>query len=96
MVQCTKCGTENEEGAKFCSNYGSSFTGMEYREKHPRMSASRALAILGFFIGVIMTIWGFANIYVWHFEIWNWVILAFGLLLVLSATSGLKRNLWTD
>ncbi len=74
MTHCTKCGTKNEDGAKFCVNCGASLYPKTTREKRDDscFGEKRAEdecfglphggAIAGIIIGMIIVLYGFTTL----------------------------------
>ena len=102
MVNCAKCGRENEEGAKFCVNCGAvlltedtrSERRMERRSK-PRdecFGLPHGGAIFGLFIGAIIILWGLSSVFGWQVELGTYAIIIIGILIVAGAIYGLTRR----
>jgi len=95
MVTCTKCGTENEENAKYCINCGAALGRMERTETRPRdecFGLPRGGAIFGLFIGAIIILWGLTEIFGWRVELGTFAIIIIGILIVAGAIYGLTRR----
>jgi hypothetical protein len=95
VATCTKCGTENVEGAKYCVNCGASLGRMERRERRPRdecFGLPHGGAIFGLFIGALIILWGLSEVFGWEIEIWTYAIIIIGLIIVAGAIYGLTRR----
>jgi hypothetical protein len=102
MVTCTKCGTENVEGAKYCVDCGAALSPEETRigrrvERggRPRdecFGLPHGGAIFGLFIGAIIILWGLTEIFGWQVELGTYAIIIVGLLIVAGAIYGLTRR----
>jgi len=106
MVYCTKCGTKNEDTALVCIKCGASLeTGTyESRRYERRRAESECFGlphggiIFGLFIGIIILLWGsfeLARQMKWITvvpEIWPFIIIILGLLIVLGALYRLGRR----
>ena len=95
MATCTECGTENEEGAKYCVNCGAALGRMERRERRPRdecFGLPHGGAIFGLFIGAIIILWGLSQLAGWQIEIGTFAIIVIGLLIVAGAIYGLTKR----
>ena len=95
MAACTKCGTENVEGAKYCINCGASLGRMERGGRRPRdecFGLPHAGAIFGLFIGALIILWGLSEVFGWEIEIWTYAIIIIGVIMVAGAIYGLTRR----
>ena len=98
MVTCTRCGSENEEDAKYCVNCGAALqnTSSEGRvERRPRdecFGLPHGGAIFGLFIGAIIILWGLSEAFGWEIELWTFAMIIVGLLIVAGAIYGLTRR----
>ncbi len=106
MVYCTKCGTKNEDTASVCVNCGASLeTGTYASRTYERRRAQQECfglphggAIVGVAIGVIILIWGFITIgqqtgaISSTLNVWPFILIIFGILIVLGAIYGLSRR----
>jgi hypothetical protein len=95
MVTCTKCGRENEEGAKFCVNCGAALGRVERRKKRVEdecFGLPRGGAIFGLFIGAIIILWGLSEVFGWEIEVWTFAIIIIGVLIIAGAIYGLTRR----
>jgi len=107
MVTCTKCGTENVEGAKFCVNCGSSLYPKERREKEEEtcfgperhveeecFGLPRGGAIAGIIFGVFIVILGLAML-LGH-DIWQLIgpsaAVIVGILIIAGVAYRLRRK----
>ena len=103
MVYCTKCGTQNPDDAKVCSQCGASLQAVGDREYYRRMEREcfgipHGGAIVGLAIGIIILIWGF----IWIMqelrlipqtvEIWPIAAIIFGILLIIGALYRSQRR----
>ncbi|MCW4020570.1 MAG: zinc-ribbon domain-containing protein [Candidatus Bathyarchaeota archaeon] len=107
MVYCTRCGTQNEEGARFCVNCGASLypkkrgekeEGTCFGPKEPEKEECFGLpyggAIVGIIFGVFIILLGFAT---WlGYDIWRLIgpsaAIVIGILIVAGAIYGLRRR----
>jgi len=95
MATCTKCGAENEDGAKYCVNCGASLGRIERSERRPRdecFGLPHGGAIFGLFIGALIILWGLSEVFSWEIEIWTYAIIIIGLIMVVGAIYGLTRR----
>jgi len=106
MVYCTKCGTKNEDTALVCIKCGASLeTGTYVSRRQERRRAEEECfglphggIIIGLVIGVIILLWGafqLAGQMKWITtvpEIGPFIIIIFGLLIVLGALYRLSRR----
>ena len=106
MVVCPKCGTKNEEDAKYCGQCGANLETGAYpsrRGKRKReeecFGIPRGGTIVGLAIGVIIILWGF----IWlleqvfpeqmpNVEIGPFAAIIFGVLILVGALYGLSRR----
>jgi hypothetical protein len=105
MVYCSKCGTQNPDTNTFCSNCGAPlFTvGQHYhgsdREHYRRMENEcfglpNGGMIVGIVFGVIIVLAGlglFLQTYNINFDFWPFIIIIFGVLILLGALFGRRR-----
>jgi hypothetical protein len=49
-------------------------------------------AVFGLFIGAIIILWGLTQLFGWNIEIWIWVIIVIGILMIAGAIYGLTRK----
>jgi tetrahydromethanopterin S-methyltransferase subunit E len=100
MVYCTKCGTKNEDNAKFCVNCKESLmiTQTVRTERRRRESECFGLphggSVAGLVIGLIIILWGVTSVLDVDFGsyLWALVIIIFGTLMVIGALYKMKRN----
>jgi hypothetical protein len=97
MVYCTKCGTNNADGANNCTNCGASlytqgprpYTHYEYRHHHHEHHTGSGIGLL--IAGLFIILIGLAALFgwgIWHL-IWPLFIILFGLWVVSLV---LRRN----
>ena len=108
MVYCTKCGTKNEDTAVVCTNCGANMqTGTYVSRRRERRRAEQECfglphggAIAGLFFGAIIIIagllfalqeWDVIEEINWD-QIWPFIIIAFGILMVAGAIYGYSRR----
>jgi len=105
MVYCTKCGAENKDDAKYCIKCGASLweerrerERPEKYEKHEKeereeremcFGAPVPRSFWGIFIGLIIILWGLSMLL--HFEAWPLIIIALGILILISVLTRPKR-----
>ena len=107
MVHCTKCGRQNEEGARFCANCGADLYYREKREKEedecfgPRrkerdecFGLPHGGAIVGIIFGVLLLIVGIATLYNIPVlqNIWSFALIILGILIVGGAIYSRSRR----
>ncbi len=104
MVYCSKCGTQNPDGAKVCSNCGAPLyeVGAQYpgseREHYKRMEHEcfgipNGGMIVGLIVGLIIIVAGigiFFGVNFWTY-LWPLIIIIFGILIILAAIFGRRR-----
>jgi len=106
MVVCPKCGTKNEEDAKYCAQCGANletgaYPSRRYKRKREEecFGIPRGGTIVGLAIGVIIILWGF----IWlleqvfpeqmpNVEIGPFAAIIFGILILVGALYGLSRR----
>lgn len=105
MVVCPKCGTKNEEDAKYCAQCGANLETGAYpsrRYKHKReeecFGIPRGGTVVGLAIGVIIILWGFiwllqqVDVLPRTLEIGPFAAIIFGILILVGALYGLSRR----
>ena len=105
MVVCPKCGTKNEEDAKYCAQCGANletgaYPSRRYKRKREEecFGIPRGGTIVGLAIGVIIILWGFivfleqAKVISTSVEIWPIAAIVFGILILVGALYGLSRR----
>ena len=101
MVVCPKCGTKNEENAKYCGQCGANLETGAYpsrRHKHKReeecFGIPRGGTIVGLAIGVIIIFWGLTMLIPeWKdIPISTFAVIIFGILILVGALYGLSRR----
>jgi len=105
MVVCPKCGTKNEEDAKYCAQCGANLeTGAypsrryERRREEECFGIPRGGTIVGLAIGIIIVLWGFiwllqqVNVLPKTLEIGPFAAIIFGILILVGALYGLSRR----
>ena len=105
MGVCPKCGTKNEEDAKYCAQCGADLkTGVYPSRRHKRRREEECFGIpkggnfVGLAIGVIIILWGFIwllqqlNVLPKTLEIGPFAAIIFGILILVGALYGLSRR----
>jgi len=105
MVVCPKCGTKNEEDAKYCAQCGANLETGAYpsrrykrRREEECFGIPRGGTIVGLAIGAIIIIWGLimfleqAKMISTSVEIWPIAAIIFGILILVGALYGLSRR----
>ena len=105
MVVCPKCGTKNEEDAKYCAQCGANletgaYPSRRYKRKREEecFGIPRGGTIVGLAIGVIIILWGFiwllqqVNVLPKTLEIGPFAAIIFGILILVGALYGLSRK----
>jgi uncharacterized membrane protein YvbJ len=105
MVVCPKCGTKNEEDAKYCAQCGANLETGAYpsprykrRREEECFGIPRGGTIVGLAIGVIIILWGFiwllqqVNVLPKTLEIGPFAAIIFGILILVGALYGLSRR----
>ena len=91
MVYCTKCGTKNEEDAAFCVNcqqpLGSHHTMRRERQRKEDecFGLPNGGIIGGLIIGLLIIIWGVSSFLDVSLDLWPFIIVIFGILIVAGA-----------
>ena len=108
MVYCTKCGTQNADGAKHCTNCGASLEvsleerfergveewgeGIGRRMENECFGLPRGGAIAGIVFGVIIILVGTSWLLGIEIDFWPLIVIIFGILIVAGALYGLGRR----
>ena len=105
MVVCPKCGTKNEEDAKYCAQCGANletgaYPSRRYKRKREEecFGIPRGGTIVGLAIGVIIVLWGFiwllqqVNVLPETLEIGPFAAIIFGALILVGALYGLSHR----
>jgi len=103
MVYCTKCGTKNEEDAVVCIKCGASLVARPpWRRERWRPEEKECFglphggAIAGLVIGIIIILagisWLVSEVYEIKLEIWPFIVIIFGILVLAGALYGLSRR----
>jgi len=108
MVYCTKCGTKNPDDAKVCAQCGASLYPVQEQERRKRheeecfkpeeecFGIPRGGAIVGIAIGIIIVLAGISflvsEVYKISIPWWPFVIILFGILIMIGAFYGLRRR----
>ena len=105
MVVCPKCGTKNEEDAKYCAQCGANLETGAYpsrrykrRREEECFGIPRGGTIVGLAIGAIIIIWGLimfleqAKMISTSVEIWPIAAIIFGIVILVGALYGLSRR----
>ncbi len=105
MVYCSKCGTQNPDSAKICSNCGAPLyeVGKQYpgseREHYRRMENEcfglpNGGMIVGLIIGVIIIVVGLGLLFNFNFWTFFWplIVIVFGILILVGALFGRRRR----
>ncbi len=101
MVYCSRCGTQNPDTNVHCTNCGAPLytVGERYpgsdREHYRKMENEcfglpNGGMIVGIIIGVIIILVGLS--FFLHIEFWPFIIIIFGVLIMLGAIFGRRRN----
>ncbi len=96
MVICPKCGQENPDGSKFCSNCGTNLIGAETKSPSSRYLRTRSYEwrnrrqlFWPFLIGFFLIIWGLSQILEIYYRIsipwWPIILVAIGVYLIIRA-----------
>jgi len=93
MVYCTKCGTKNEEDAKFCVKCQEPLGSYRATRRERRRAEDECFGLphggilVGLIIGLIIILWGFSNLLEIDFGtyLWPFIIIIFGTLIVAGA-----------
>jgi uncharacterized membrane protein YvbJ len=107
MVTCPKCGTKNQDDAKFCVNCGADLlsTGGERRHgggdcfgQQNRRPGDECFglpnggAIVGLVIGMLIIIYGLSNFFGWRIDFGPMAMIMVGVLIVAGAIYGMSRR----
>ena len=105
MVVCPKCGTKNEEDAKYCAQCGANletgaYPSRRYKRKREEecFGIPRGGTVAGLAIGVIIILWGFiwllqqVDVLPRTLEIGPFAAIIFGILILVGALYGLSRR----
>jgi len=99
MVYCSKCGTNNPEDAKVCTQCGVSlYPGAEpiRRQEGPREKECFGLpnsgAIAGIVFGILIILWGLSLFFGWELNIMVIIAVIFGTLIVAGSIYKLTRG----
>jgi len=105
MVVCPKCGTKNEEDAKYCAQCGANLETGAYpsrrykrRREEECFGIPRGGTVVGLAIGAVIIIWGLmmfleqAKVISASVEIWPIAAIIFGILILVGALYGLSRR----
>ncbi|MFC1487359.1 zinc-ribbon domain-containing protein [Thermoproteota archaeon] len=91
MVYCNKCGTKNEEDSAFCGKCQQPL-GAQHTERRERKRAEDECfglphggIIGGLIIGLIIIIWGASSLLDVSLDLWPFIIVIFGTLIVAGA-----------
>jgi uncharacterized membrane protein YvbJ len=101
MVTCTKCGKENEEGAKYCVNCGASLSPERDERREDRrqrrvedecFGLPNSSAITGLAFGLIIIFWGIGTLFRWEINFFALLVIIFGSLMIAGAIYRLRRS----
>lgn len=107
MVVCPKCGTKNEEDAKYCAQCGvnletGTYPSRRYKRRREEecFGIPRGGTIVGLAIGIIIILWGLIlllqqpgiAVIPKGVEPWPFAAIIFGTLIVIGAAYGLSRR----
>ena len=100
MVYCTKCGTKNDDTAKFCVNcreplmITQAVRTERRRKENECFGLPHGGSIAGLVIGLIIILWGITSVLDVDLGnyLWAIVIIIFGTLMVAGALYKMKRN----
>jgi hypothetical protein len=99
MVHCVKCGTENNKDAEFCNKCGSSLYQRREdecfgnkRKEEECFGLPRGGAIFVLFVGIFIIMWGITELLDIEIELWPFMIVIFGILVIVGAIYGLTHR----
>jgi len=103
MVYCIKCGAENPDDAKVCTQCEASLNSVGEREHHRRIEDEcfgipRGSTVVGLAFGIIILLVGGiwflqqAQLIPETVEIWPFVVMMFGIVIIVGALYGLRRR----
>jgi len=103
MVYCIKCGAENPDDAKVCTQCKASLYSVREREHHRRIEDEcfgipRGSTVVGLAFGIIILLVGGiwflqqAQLIPETVEIWPFVVMMFGIVIIVGALYGLRRR----
>ena len=101
MVHCVKCGAANPDDAEFCNKCGSSMRAVGdsrrvKRKEDECFGLPRGGSIFGLFIGAVIVIAGMIFLleeyYGIQVELWPFIVIIFGVLVLAGALYGLRRG----
>ena len=96
MFHCVKCDTENPDDAEFCNKCGSGLYGGDSkhhkRKEDECFGLPRGGAIFGLFIGIKIILWGITEVFGIQIEFWPFIVIIFGVLVVVGGLYKLMRN----
>jgi len=96
MVYCTKCGAKNEEDAEVCVKCGAPLVTQPPWKRQRRRAEEECFglphggAIVGLIFGIIIILAGLS--WLLHFEIWPFVVILFGILILAGALYRYSRG----
>jgi uncharacterized membrane protein YvbJ len=94
MVRCTKCGTENKEDARYCTQCGAPLHPSKVRhEKYEKtetrdmcFGAAQSFRYFWLLVGIAIVLWGVFQLLQIYFEItlevWPFILIAIGLYII--------------
>ena len=102
MTYCTKCGANNTDDAEFCVKCGASMVSEKqpsrrYRKERREdecFGLPHGGSIAGIIFGIIVILIGVSAFTGWDINIWPYIIVIIGILVIAGAIYGLnkKRN----
>ena len=101
MVYCVKCGAKNPEEAETCTSCGVKLHMTRVKRRSKRMEDEcfglpKGGTIFGLFIGLVIILAGisllFQEVYGIELPWWPFVVVCFGLLILVGAIYGLTRR----
>ncbi len=98
MVYCTKCGAKNEEDAEKCIKCGGNLVPRSVARHERRRAEEECFglphggAIVALVIGIIIISVGISQLLGIEIEIWPFIIIVFGILVIAGAIYGISRR----
>lgn len=105
MVYCTKCGAQNPDDARVCTQCGASLYAFEaerVRRREPECFGIENIPRVGTVIGLVLGIFIIVAGLLWFLkeawiiprwvEIWPFALIMFGILIIIGAFYGMRRT----
>ena len=100
MTYCTKCGANNADEAEFCAKCGASLKLEEKPSKRYRkerredecFGLPQGGTIAGLVFGIIVILIGVSWFTGWDINIWPFIVIIVGILVIVGAIYGLSRK----